>query len=186
MDEQLLFTDRIEFRNWLIRNHNNDKGSWLIFSKENSFKSIKANEALEEALCFGWIDGQIKSIDETKYLKRFAPRRNGSKWSEKNRMTALKLIEKGLMTEKGLEAIEQAKKDGTWDIPKAEPINNEQIAFLMRALKGFEPAFTNFINMSPSVKRTYTAHYLSAKSEAIRKKRLGQIVERLNDNKKPM
>lgn len=186
MDGQLLFANRLEFREWLADNHNKSKGIWLLFGKAGKLKTINPEEALEEALCFGWIDGQIKSIDDTKYMKKFTERRKGSKWSEKNRGIADKLIKEGLMTEKGLAAIEQAKKDGTWDAPKAEPIGDEQISLFVEALRGIEPAFTNFQNMSRSVRTTYTAHYLSAKSDATRKKRLEQIVCRLNENKKPM
>lgn len=186
MDNQILFTNRLEFREWLINNHISNKGIWLIFSKSEVLITLKADEALEEALCFGWIDGQVNSIDETKYIKKFTPRRKGSKWSEKNRGLATKLIEKGQMTDQGFVAIEQAKKDSTWEIPKVQPINDDQINILIEALTGFEPASSNFAKMSRSVRITYTAHYLDAKSEETRKRRLQQIVERLNENKKPM
>lgn len=186
MDNQLLFNNRLEFRKWLEENHTDNKGIWLIFGKAGMLNTIKAEEALEEALCFGWIDGQINSIDESKYIKKFTLRRKGSKWSEKNRKTAEKLINEGLMTDKGFAAIEQAKKDGIWDAPKAEPISKEQILTLIEALRGTEPAFSNFQKMSQSVKKTYTAHFLSAKSEVTKKRRLEQIIVRLNENKKPM
>lgn len=186
MDEQLLFANRLEFREWLINNHNKSKGTWLVFGKTEKLRTIKPDEALEEALCFGWIDGQINSMDEEKYVKKFTPRRKGSKWSEKNRGIAAKLIEDGLMSENGFAVIEQAKKYGTWDLPKAEPIDDEQISILTEALRGSEPAFTNFQNMSRSVRRTYAAHYLNAKSDETRKRRLAQIIGRLNENKKPM
>lgn len=186
MEEQLVFANRLEFREWLVGNHINSKGIWLIFGKLGKLKTINPEEALEEALCFGWIDGQIRSIDEAKYIKKFTPRRKGSKWSEKNRDTVTKLIEEGLMTEKGFDAIEQAKREGTWDTPKPEPISDEQVSILIEALRGSEPAFSNFQNMSRSVRKTYTAHYLSAKSDTTRKRRLEQIIYRLNENKKPM
>lgn len=186
MEEQILFINQNEFREWLVNNSDSSKGIWLVFSKDKNVKSIRADEALEEALCFGWIDGQIKSIDEIKYVKKFTPRRKGSKWSEKNRGLALKLIKQSKMTEQGVAAIEQAKKDGTWDPPKPDPISDEQIANLTELLMGIEPASSNFQNMSRSVRRTYTAHYLSAKTDETKKKRLEQIIGRLNQNKKPM
>lgn len=186
MEEQILFSNRLEFRNWLMNNHNISKGIWLILSKSKELETIKADEALEEALCFGWIDGQLTSVDKIKYLKKFTPRRKGSKWSEKNRGLANKLIEKGQMTDSGFAAIELAKKDGIWDNPKVDPISDEQIATLAQALNGIESAFSNFQNMSRSVRGTYTAHYLSAKSDDTRKRRLEQIISRLNENKKPM
>ncbi len=186
MDEGLRFSNPDEFRQWLTEHHNDNQGVWLVFGKTPAVKTLKADEALEEALCFGWIDGQLKSIDENCYLKRFTPRRKGSLWSEKNRGLAAKLIEEGRIAEPGLAAIEQAKKAGTWDAPKASPISDEQIDMLTEALKGHEPALTNFQKMSLSVRRTYTAHYLDAKTETTRSRRLQQIVGRLNENKKPM
>lgn len=186
MDEKLKFEDRNNFRKWLTDNCNKNTGIWLEFSKSKMIKSISAEEALEEALCFGWIDGQIKSIDEKSYIKKFTPRRKGSLWSEKNKKTALELIEKGLMTETGLLAIEQAKKGGQWDSKEAAPIGEADILILINAIKGVEPAYSNFLNMSISIRKTYTAHYLSAKTDATRERRLEQIIGRLNENKKPM
>jgi len=186
MDEQILFTDREEFRKWLYENHYASQGIWLVFGKVGKLKSLKADEALEEALCFGWIDGQFNSIDDEKYLKKFTPRRKGSKWSEKNKNIVNQLIEDGKMTEHGIAAIEGAKKEGTWDVPKEEPISDNQIEILTNALEGAEPALSNFIKMSPSVRRTYTALYLDAKKDETRIKRLEKIVGRLNENKKPM
>ncbi len=186
MDEELLFADREEFRKWLFQNHDTSKGIWLVFGKAGKLKTVKPDEALEEALCFGWIDGQFNSIDETKYLKKFSRRRKGSKWSERNKSIAGKLIESGKMTEHGTAAIEQAKKAGTWDRPKEEPVGDKQVKLLTDALKGTEPAFTNFQNMPPSIKRAYTLMYLDAKMEETRKRRLVKIIGRLNENKKPM
>ncbi len=186
MDEQILFTDREEFRKWLMENHSTSKGMWLVFGKAGKLQTLKANEALEEALCFGWIDGQFNSIDDAKYLKKFTPRRRGSKWSERNRDIANRLTKNGRMTESGMIAIELAKRDGTWDTPKQEPISESQIEVLVSALHGAEPALSNFLKMPLSVRRTYTAMYLDAKKEETRIKRLGKIIERLNENKKPM
>lgn len=95
--EQILFESRINFRNWLSNNCTTSNGIWLVFSKKASIKTLKASEALEEALCFGWIDGQMQSIDETKYLKYFSIRRKGSKWSDKNKNLVRELESKGLM-----------------------------------------------------------------------------------------
>jgi uncharacterized protein YdeI (YjbR/CyaY-like superfamily) len=186
MDDQILFTDREEFRKWLSENHGVSKGIWLVFGKAGKVKTLKADEALEEALCFGWIDGQLNSIDDAKYLKKFTPRRKGSKWSERNKGITSRLIENGQMTEYGTMAIEQAKRDGTWDLPNREPISDGQIEILTGALQGAEPALSNFTKMPLSVRRTYTAMYLDAKKEETRIRRLERIIERLNENKKPM
>ena len=95
------FADREAFRKWLSENCQSDAGIWLLFGKAGGPKTIKAGEALEEALCFGWIDGQMQSIDDKTYKKYFSMRREKSKWSEKNKALAQKLEEQGLMTEFG-------------------------------------------------------------------------------------
>lgn len=136
-----------------------------MFSKNSSLKTIKANEALEEALCFGWIDGQMQSIDETKYLKYFSIRRKGSKWSDKNKNLVEELEVKGLMTDFGRMKIDEAKQNGMWDAPKPEPISEEQILMLTELLKSNEQALANFKAMSLSVRKTYTGLYFDAKSD---------------------
>jgi len=186
MTEQLVFADRERFREWLGKNHGTSAGVWLVFSKTEGLKTLKASEALEEALCFGWIDGAIKSVDEERYLKKFARRVKGSRWSETNRALAGRLVESGRMTEHGLAAIERAKAAGTWDTPGRAPISDAQVDVLVSALQGAELALRNFLKMPPSVRRTYTAAYLDAKSDEAKARRLKRIVERLNANLKPM
>jgi len=186
MEEQLLFSDREEFRQWLLKNHNLCKGLWLIFGKGGKIKTLKADEALEEALCFGWIDGQIQSVNEEKYLKKFTPRRKGSKWSERNREIANRLINSRKMVEPGMKAVEEAKRNGNWDAPKREGVPDHQIKILVEALNGVEPALSNFLKMPPSVRRTYTGFYLDTKKEEVRINRLKKIIDRLNANKRPM
>lgn len=83
MAEQVQFSGREEFRAWLEENHFSADGFWLLFGKAGGPQTLKASEALEEALCFGWIDGQMRSIDEHSYVKYFAQRRKNSKWSAK-------------------------------------------------------------------------------------------------------
>jgi len=184
--EHLRFDSREEFRSWLKDNCTSDEGVWLLFGKPGGPKTIKADEALEEALCFGWIDGQMQSIDEGSYLKYFSARRKNSKWSDKNKATVEKLEKQGMMTDQGRMKIEEAKKNGQWDASKSSSITDEQILFLSDLLKDHEPAYTNFQEMSPSVKKTYTRAYFDAKTDAGRLKRLFWMIERLNDNLKPM
>jgi uncharacterized protein YdeI (YjbR/CyaY-like superfamily) len=186
MGEQVKFSGREEFREWLLANCSTNKGVWLVFGKTGKVKTIRPDEALEEALCFGWIDGQIKSLGDEKYLKKFTPRTKNSKWSEANRALADRLIERGKMTEHGQAAIEQAKSSGSWDNPAREAISDDQVHVLVNALKDADLALANFLKMSSSVRRTYTALYLDAKKEETRKNRLAKIIERLNANKKPM
>ena len=182
----LAFADRDAFRKWLVVNHQVNSGIWLVFGKAGKLKTLTADEALEEALCFGWIDGQLQKLDEARYRKRFTPRREGSAWSERNRSLAQKLIESDGMTEAGHAAIAQARKAGTWSLPKPAPISDAQVQMLVQALQGTGLALANFQNMPPSVRRTYTAVYLSAKKEDTKNRRLETIIARLKENKKPM
>ena len=186
MNEYLQFISRDEFRNWLRDNCMTSEGVWLLFGKSGGFKTIKANEALEEALCFGWIDGQIKSIDDKAYIKYFSLRRKNSNWSSKNRAIVEQLEKQGLMTDYGRAKIAEAKKNGQWDAQKTAEVTDEQMAFLSELLKTYEPAYTNYLAMSPSVKKTYIRAYFDAKTDSGRDKRLKWVVERLNQNLKPM
>ena len=186
MSDIMEFGSREEFREWLGEHCLSDDGVWLLFGKAGGPKTIKAEEALEEALCFGWIDGQMQSIDEKTYKKYFSMRREKSKWSEKNKALVRKLEERGIMTDFGRKKIEEAKENGQWDAPKPAAVTEEQIAQLSALLEGYEPACTNFQAMSPSVKKTYTRAYLDAKTDAGREKRIAWMVDRLNRNLKPM
>ena len=183
---ELLFPTRIKFRAWLTENAETSEGVWLIFGKAKAIITLSANDALEEALCFGWIDGQMQRIDETKYRKYFAKRRAKSVWSEKNKKTVEMLRQKGIMTELGERAVENAKKNGTWDAPKDEPVTNEQKAAFTAKLSGISPAYENFCNMPPSVQRTYTMRYHSFKTDEARERDFVKIIDRLNNNLKPM
>ncbi len=186
MSEILEFADREEFRKWLSQNCMSNDGVWLLLGKTGGRKTIKSQDALEEALCFGWIDGLMQSIDENYYKKYFSLRRENSKWSEKNKKLVASLEEKGLMTDFGRKKIEEAKKNGQWYAPNPMEITQEQIACLSSLLEEYEPAFTNFQAMPLSVRKTYTRAYLDAKTDVGREKRIAWIVDRLNRNLRPM
>ncbi len=182
----LTFANREEFRKWLCDNCKSSEGVWLLFGKSGGPKTIKADEALEEALCFGWIDGQMQSIDDKTYKKYFAERRVKSKWSDKNKALVKSLEERGLMTDFGREKIEEAKQNGQWDAPDLMSLGEEAIAVLSALLQEYEPANTNFQAMPLSVKKTYARAYFDAKTDAGKQKRLAWIVDRLNKNLRPM
>lgn len=186
MSDILTFLNRKEFRTWLSENCLSDKGVWLLFGKAGGPETITARDALEEALCFGWIDGQMKSIDDKTYKKYFALRRENSKWSEKNKTLVAHLQKQGLMTEHGRAKMEEAKQNGQWTIEKPAAIAEEQVALVAAILKEFEIAYSNFMAMPPSVQRTYTRAYMDAKTDAGRAKRVAWMVDRLNQNLKPM
>lgn len=183
---ELQFRTRGEFRAWLAENAETSGGVWLALGKTKALPTLKAAEALEEALCFGWIDGQFKSVDDVKYLKYFAKRRAGSPWSDKNKQLVEALRDKNMVTGLGEKAVEAAKKNGTWDAPKGEPITDAQIEEFTGKLAEISPAYENFMKMPPSVKRSYTGRYFSFKTEEARQRDFGRIVDRLNKNLKPM
>lgn len=184
--KELTFECRSDFRNWLEAHCASDEGVWLIFGKAGGPKTLTASEALEEALCFGWIDGQMQKIDDAAYRKYFSQRRANSKWSEKNKKLVAELEKRGLMAERGHAKIEEAKANGQWNAPKAPAVTEADIERIAEMLEPFEPAHTNFLAMSPSVRKTYTRAYLDAKTDAGREKRLAWMIDRLNQNLKPM
>ena len=109
------FSSAKELERWLARNHAKSTGIWLRFFKKNSgVPSVSYYEALEAAICFGWIDGQLKKYDEKSWLRKFTPRRPKSVWSKRNREHAERLIRAGKMQTAGLQEVEAAKQDGRW------------------------------------------------------------------------
>jgi uncharacterized protein YdeI (YjbR/CyaY-like superfamily) len=186
MDKILIFNDRKALREWLGKYGTESDGIWLLFGKKGELVTLSAGEALEEALCHGWIDGQLKSLDNGTYKKYFAPRIHKSKWSVKNKELAQTLIEKGLMTRQGLKAIENARKNGLWDNAVRTIIGEEQIQEFKEIIQPHEPAYTNLQAMSHSIQRTYTGLYFDARSEKTRQTRLEKIIDRLDRNLKPM
>lgn len=180
------FPDRESFRAWLSGSGQTSGGVWLLFGKPGGPKPLKASEALEEALCFGWIDGQMRRIDEFSYKKYFSRRRANSRWSAKNRALAEDLEARGLMTAPGREAVEAARANGQWYAPDPMEAGEDQTARLTALLEGHEPAFSNFQAMPPSVRKTYTRAYLDARTAAGQEKRLAWIIDRLDKNLRPM
>ena len=184
--QRLTFRNRSAFRAWLQKNCSRQGGIWLVLGKNNAVPTLTAEEALEEALCFGWIDGLIKRVDEKCYVKFFSPRRSKSRWSDKNKAAAEKLIRNCLMAPPGLEAVDRAKQDGTWKTqqrPIVTPGAVEQFAALIAANVR---AAANFQNMPFSVKKLYTGYYLDAKQEETRRRRLAKLLPLLEQNKRPM
>lgn len=183
---ELQFVNRAEFRKWLDGNCQSSAGVWLLFGKSGGPKTLTATEALEEALCFGWIDGQMAKIDERSYKKYFAPRQARSKWSEKNKAIVADLEKRGLMTDFGREKIAETKKNGMWDAQDLMKLTDEQIEALTDLLKEYGSAYANYQNMPPSVRKTYARAYYDAKTDAGREKRLAWIVDRLDKNLRPI
>jgi uncharacterized protein YdeI (YjbR/CyaY-like superfamily) len=189
--EHIYFDSRGSFRSWLEKNHHKSLGIWMIFYKKHvNIECIKYNEALEEALCFGWIDSIIKKVDDNQYLRKFTPRTNKSKWSELNKKIVLSLIEKGKMTEEGLKKIDVYLKSGKIDWESNDLKEDKRKKefdvpdFILKEFAQNEPALTNFNNLT----RTYQRHYIlwitSAKREETILNRLKESIELLKENRK--
>jgi uncharacterized protein YdeI (YjbR/CyaY-like superfamily) len=182
----MLFASREDFRAWLEDHCLSGEGVWLIFGKPGGPDTLTAHEALEEALCFGWIDGQIRSIDGKTYRKYFTQRREKAEWSEKNIALTDAIDASGKMTDFGRAKIEKAKRDGYFKPKQRLEMTEEHVRQFIQKVEGFEPAYANLQAMPPSVQRVYTAYSLDTKSDEAGKKRLEKIIDRLNRNLKPM
>jgi len=181
----LLFVDEQSFSQWLNQNHETASGQWLRFDKKLITSTLTPDEALKVALCYGWIDGQIRKLDDQYYFKYFARRTKSSIWSTRNKQIAESLITKGLMMPSGMNAIELAKKDGRWNRSDLPPADFDLDKF-KSLLKDYPVAYTNFLAFSPSVQKTYAMSYFVLKKEESRIRRLGAIVDRLEKKLKPM
>ncbi len=190
--EHIYFNSRESFRSWLEKNHNKSHGIWMIFYKKHvNIECIKYNEALEEALCFGWIDSIIKKVDDAQYVRKFTPRTNISKWSDLNKKIVLSLIKKGTMTKAGLEKIDIYLKTGRvdWgntDLKKGKGKKEELDIpdFILKELSKNEPALTNFNNLAQSYKRNYILWITHAKKKETILNRLKESIELLKENRK--
>lgn len=120
---QIPFPSSAAFRAWLAEHHSDMPGGiWLVLARKNSgIESVNYQEALREALCYGWIDGQARSLDDQRWLQRFTPRRPRSRWSQRNCGIAEELIAQGQMQPAGLREIEAARADGRWEGAYASP-----------------------------------------------------------------
>ncbi len=176
---------RTDWRNWLVKNQKSRQSVWLLFHKKNSKKdSISWSEAVEEALCFGWIDSKRKTIDEYSYRQYFSIRKPKSTWSKVNKEKVIDLTEKGLMTKSGLQCIEIAKQNGSWTILD----DIEQLIIpndLKEALTSKRSALDYFEKLSKSSKKLLLYWVSSAKRPETRIKRISEISERAEKGLKP-
>lgn len=173
------------WREWLEKNYNTEHEAWLIYYKKHTRKPIISyDEAVEEAICFGWIDSIIKRIDDEKYARKFTPRTEDSRWSELNKKRAKKMIATGKMTEAGLQKIEEAKRNGIWSQTSIQRKHFELSRELENILKSNKKAWHNFNNLAPSYKKNYIGWVTSAKREETIKKRFKEVLGYLEQNKK--
>jgi uncharacterized protein YdeI (YjbR/CyaY-like superfamily) len=178
--ETRTFATRRHWRAWLARHHEKSPGLWLKFAKKGSgVPSVVYAEALEEALCFGWIDGQLKSIDATYYAQRFTPRRPRSKWSKINCAKAAELIAQGRMEPAGLRQMEAAKADGRWDAAYDSPRNATVPDDFAKALARNARARKFFATLNAANRYAVLYRIHDAKRPATRQKRIAALVEML-------
>jgi uncharacterized protein YdeI (YjbR/CyaY-like superfamily) len=181
------FKSRTEFRKWLEKNHDKQKELWILFYKvHTNKKSLRYAEAVEESLCFGWIDGIVKRIDDEKHAQRYTPRNPKSIWSKVNKERAKRMIDAGKMTDAGLTKIKEAKKNGWWQ--KAYTTSRrdyEMSAEMKNVLMSDKQAWTNFQNFGQGAQNTYIFYVNYAKREETKKKRIQLILERAKKNMPP-
>ena len=152
----LYVKNRDEWRAWLLKNHEKEKEAWLLYYKKHTKKpTILYDDAVEGALCFGWIDGKVRSIDSEKYMQRFTPRGKKSVWSLLNKKRAEKMIKEKKMTKTGLNAINEAKKSGAWENAYTSRVKMEIFPQLKKALQKNKKAWDNFNNFSRYRYRVY-------------------------------
>lgn len=157
----------------------------MIYHKKNSKQTgIKYEEAVEEAISFGWIDSKVNSLDEERYMQFFTPRKPGSTWSKLNKQRVRNLMEKGMMRHGGLEKVEAAKKDGSWNF--LDDIENLVIPDdLKDALKANTPAMEFYQSYSDSIKKQVLYWIASAKLVETRERRIKKVVKKAENNEKP-
>jgi uncharacterized protein YdeI (YjbR/CyaY-like superfamily) len=181
------FKSRNEFRKWLEKNHAKKTELWILFYKiHTKIKSLRYDEAVEESLCFGWIDGIVKRIDDERHAQRYTPRNPKSIWSKVNKERAEKMIELSKMTDAGLAKIKDAKKSGWWDNAyTTSRYDHEMSAEMKKVLMSDTIAWTNFQNFGKSYQNTYIFFVNYAKREETKKKRIQLILERAKKNIPP-
>ena len=174
--ELLYFKNAQEWRNWLYDNHNSSKGVYLIFYKVSSeAESMRWEEAVQVAICYGWIDSTVKRLDDERRRQMFTPRKDKSVWSKLNKTYIEKLIAGNLMHESGLKKIEIAKQNGSWTT--LDGVENLEIPNdLASAFAKNKKALTNYNSFSPSYRKSYLYWLNQAKREETRIARINQIV----------
>ena len=186
ISKELYAANREEWRSWLKKNYKKEKEIWLVYFKRHTGKPrVAYNDAVEEALCFGWIDSNVQKIDDERYAQKFTPRISNSKWSKLNISRMKKLIAEGKITQDGLDKIDpkllMEKKPIKEKLQKKEFIVPTKIsAVIMKNKKAWE----NFNKLAHSYKRLYVLWISDAKKEETFQKRINEAIKLLEQNKK--
>ena len=184
--ETIFCENRDEWRTWLEKNHSSEKEIWLIYYKKHTKKpTVAYNEAVEEALCFGWIDSIIKRIDDETYIQKYTPRKSNSIWSLVNKKRVEKMISEGKMIKAGFDMIEIAKKNGQWEKAYTSQKKEEMPDYLEKELKKNKLAWKNFNNFANSYRNIYIGWVIAAKRPETKEKRITAVIERSLKNQKP-
>ncbi len=183
--QQIEAPDRATWRRWLEQNHAIADAVWLVYWKKGSgHPSIAWSEAVDEALCFGWIDSKAQSLDENRYRQYWTVRKPGSIWSRINKEKVAELSAAGLMTPAGLAAVERAKQDGSWTIldgPEAGIVPDDLAAAMDEA--GVRETYESF---TMGAKKSILAWLVMAKREATRANRITKTIEALRRGERPL
>jgi uncharacterized protein YdeI (YjbR/CyaY-like superfamily) len=183
---ELYCKSRTEWREWLEKNHQTVDGVWLVYYKKHSGKPrIPYRDAVEEALCYGWIDGKIKRMNDVYYVQWFTPRRPGSRWSKHNMDIAESLIKKELMRPAGLIRYQKALDKPQLIYDNRAESNPDIPVDLLNALKNGKSAYDNFISYPPSGRRMCIYWLNSAKRADTRLRRIQKILEIAEKNIRP-
>ncbi|HEY0553501.1 MAG TPA: YdeI/OmpD-associated family protein [Thermoanaerobaculia bacterium] len=175
-------TTRADWRSWLAAHHGRETEIWLVYNKRHTGEPrVEYDAAVEEALCFGWIDSIVRTIDANRYAQKFTPRKAKSKWSEPNRRRFAKMVAEGKMTAAGLA---KAPPEDTEDAAVKIAADDLVPGYIEAMLRANDVAWTNFSNLAPSYRRLYVRWIEDAKKEETRRKRLAEAVEKLERNEK--
>jgi uncharacterized protein YdeI (YjbR/CyaY-like superfamily) len=179
--EELIVLDAGAWRAWLAENHPRDSGVWLVLAKKGTTRptALSYDDALDAALCHGWIDGQVKRRDERTYRQRFTPRRARSAWSKRNVAIAERLIDEGQMHAAGLSAVAAAKADGRWEAAYAGQASIEPPADLLAALADEPRAQAMFELLTSQNRYSVLLRIDNAKRADTRARRIAQFVAML-------
>lgn len=176
-DQHLSFANREEWRAWLETHHATAQEAWVLHAKKKAARpAVTYEEAVEEALCFGWIDGLLHRVDEETYALRYSPRKRRSVWSVVNQARVEKLIKEGRMTGAGLAKVAEAQENGEWDAATAREDVSVLPADLAAALESHE-ALAAFDGWAASRKKQYLYWLSTAKRPETRQKRIQAIVD---------
>jgi uncharacterized protein YdeI (YjbR/CyaY-like superfamily) len=173
---------REAWRAWLEKNHAASTGVWLVFAKKHTgLPTLSYEDAVQEALCFGWIDSLMKSIDDRFHMQMFTPRKPKSAWSATNKARLERLMKAGVMAPAGLAAVEQAKKSGAWK--KYESVDALTIPpELNKALDANPDAKKNWPTYTESARRSFLHMVNDAKRPETREKRVRRVIEFVSNN----